>query len=42
MVSVSKPAVKITLNKKGQVIDFINFNSNVRLPVYMSNKVGKT
>ncbi len=30
-----------SVNKKGQVIDFINFNSNVRLPVYMSNKVGQ-
>ncbi|KAJ8698978.1 hypothetical protein PTI98_005623 [Pleurotus ostreatus] len=27
-----------SVNKKGQVIDFVNFNSNVRLPVYMSNK----
>lgn len=28
-----------TVNKKGQVVDLINFNSHVTLPVYMSNKV---
>ncbi|KAF8916511.1 glycoside hydrolase family 31 protein [Mucidula mucida] len=27
-----------TVNKKGQVIDLINFNSQVPIPVYMSNK----
>lgn len=29
-----------SVNKKGQVVDLINFNSHVTLPVYMSNKVG--
>lgn len=29
-----------TVNKKGQVVDLINYNSHVTLPVYMSNKVG--
>ena len=28
-----------TVNKKGQVIDLLNFNSQVTLPVYMSSKV---
>ena len=28
-----------TVNKKGQVVDLINYNSHVTLPVYMSNKV---
>ncbi len=28
-----------SVNKKGQVIDLINFNSQVPIPVYMSNKV---
>jgi hypothetical protein len=27
-----------TVNKKGQVVDFLNFNSQVTLPIYMSNK----
>ena len=27
-----------TVNKKGQVIDLINYNSHVPLPVFMSNK----
>ncbi|KAL1741983.1 glycoside hydrolase family 31 protein [Schizophyllum fasciatum] len=27
-----------TVNKKGQVVDLFNFNSNVALPVYMSSK----
>ncbi|KAI5117510.1 hypothetical protein M0805_003915 [Coniferiporia weirii] len=27
-----------TVNKKGQVIDLLNFNSQVTLPIYMSNK----
>ncbi|EJD07261.1 glycoside hydrolase family 31 protein [Fomitiporia mediterranea MF3/22] len=27
-----------TVNKKGQVVDLLNFNSQVTLPVYMSNK----
>ncbi|KAJ3731546.1 glycoside hydrolase family 31 protein [Lentinula guzmanii] len=27
-----------SVNKKGQVVDLINFNSHVTLPVYMSNK----
>ncbi|KAF5392803.1 hypothetical protein D9757_000927 [Collybiopsis confluens] len=27
-----------TVNKKGQVVDLINYNSHVTLPVYMSNK----
>ncbi|KAJ7707128.1 glycoside hydrolase family 31 protein [Mycena metata] len=27
-----------TINKKGQVVDFLNFNSQVTLPIYMSNK----
>ncbi|KAJ8082690.1 hypothetical protein PM082_008546 [Marasmius tenuissimus] len=27
-----------SVNKKGQVVDLINWNSNVRLPVWMSNK----
>ncbi|KAG5653177.1 hypothetical protein H0H81_001894 [Sphagnurus paluster] len=28
-----------SVNKKGQVVDLINFNSHVTLPIYMSNKV---
>ena len=28
-----------TVNKKGQVVDLLNFNSQVTLPIYMSNKV---
>lgn len=28
-----------SVNKKGQVVDLINYNSHVTLPVYMSNKV---
>lgn len=28
-----------SVNKKGQVVDLINYNSHVPLPVYMSNKV---
>jgi alpha-D-xyloside xylohydrolase len=28
-----------SVNKKGQVVDLINFNSHVTIPVYMSNKV---
>ncbi|KAK7062870.1 hypothetical protein VNI00_000367 [Paramarasmius palmivorus] len=31
-----------SVNKKGQVIDLINYNSHVTLPVYMSNKVDIT
>ncbi|KAJ6601919.1 glycoside hydrolase family 31 protein, partial [Mycena vulgaris] len=27
-----------TVNKKGQVVDLLNFNSQVTLPIYMSNK----
>lgn len=27
-----------SVNKKGQVVDLINFNSHVTLPIYMSNK----
>lgn len=29
-----------SVNKKGQVVDLINYNSHVTLPVYMSSKVG--
>ncbi|THH21409.1 hypothetical protein EW146_g126 [Bondarzewia mesenterica] len=28
-----------TVNKKGQVVDLVNFNSQVPIPVFMSNKV---
>lgn len=28
-----------SVNKKGQVVDLVNFNSHVTLPVYMSNRV---
>jgi hypothetical protein len=28
-----------SVNKKGQVVDFYNYNSHVTLPVWMSNKV---
>lgn len=28
-----------SVNKKGQVVDLINFDSHVTIPVYMSNKV---
>lgn len=28
-----------TVNKKGQVVDLLNFNSQVTMPIYMSNKV---
>lgn len=31
-----------SVNKKGQVVDLINYNSHVTLPVYMSNKVSFT
>jgi hypothetical protein len=27
-----------TVNKKGQVVDLLNFNSQVTMPIYMSNK----
>ncbi|TFY64580.1 hypothetical protein EVG20_g5893 [Dentipellis fragilis] len=29
-----------TVNKKGQVVDLLNFNSQVPIPVFMSDKVG--
>lgn len=31
-----------SVNKKGQVVDLINYNSHVTLPVYMSNKVHRS
>jgi hypothetical protein len=31
-----------SVNKKGQIIDLINYNSHVTLPVWMSNKVGSS